>query len=126
MTEVRVFQKVGAGRATGQVIGRVAVGLALIANLGACAMASLNSEAQAVGVLQTIEEVDHCRKLSEVNVKTVRRILLIPRNATTVAVELERLARNEAARFDGNTVVPLSPVSDEGRRRYGNYLCPLD
>lgn len=91
-----------------------------------CSFVELKPEAQAVGVLKTVAEAEaeQCRMLSEIRAKTTARIGLISRNKTTVAVELERLARNQAAQAGGNTIVPLEPVSAEGERRYANFLCP--
>ena len=88
-----------------------------------CAMVKVEPEAESVAVVKTAEEVGACRKLSEIGVNTVPKILLIPRNETTVALELERLARNEAARSGGNTIVPMGPVSEKGQRKYSNYQC---
>jgi hypothetical protein len=89
-------------------------------------MVKVDEDAQAVGVVKTMEEVEGCRKIGDVGSRTTARVGLIARGDTTVALELERLARNEAAQHGGNTIVPLGPVTAEGTRRYGNYDCPSD
>jgi hypothetical protein len=93
---------------------------------GGCSWVDLDEEAQQVGVIRTEDEASGCRKVGEVGARTTPKVAGIARDETTVAVELERLARNDAARMGANTILPLGPVTLEGTRRYAAYACPLD
>lgn len=90
---------------------------------GACSWVDVDQEAEAVGVLRTLDEVADCRKVGEIGSNTMSKVGFVARNDTKVAVELERLARNDAAAMGANTIVPLGPVTAEGSRRYGAYVC---
>jgi len=90
---------------------------------GACSWVDVDQEAEAVGVVRTLEEVADCRKVGEIGSNTMSKVGFVARNDTKVAVELERLARNDAVAMGANTIVPLGPVTAEGSRRYGAYVC---
>lgn len=109
------------GSARGLATGALAIALALLAN--GCSWVEVDERAEAVGVVRTVEEVDRCRKVGEIGSKTLSRVGFVARNDTQVAVELERLARNDAVAMGANTLVPLGPVTAEGTRRYGAYRC---
>lgn len=98
--------------------------LALVA--GGCSWVDVDREAEAVGVARTLEEVAHCRKVGEIGSKTMADVGIFSRNDTKVAVELERLSRNDAVGMGANTIVPLGPVTAEGTRRYAAFRCPVD
>jgi hypothetical protein len=66
--------------------------------------------------------VRSCEKLRNVNVKVKASVGPIDRNADKVATELANLARNEAASFGGDTVVPTSSVED-GSQTFAVYKC---
>ena len=74
-----------------------------------CTWVSLEPEAQAIGVLRTTEEAAGCEDRGKIGVKTLARVLGIPRGETKVAVELERLARNDAVGLGANRIAPLGP-----------------
>jgi len=90
---------------------------------GACSWVDVDQEAEAVGVVRTLDEVADCTKVGEIGANTMSKVGFVARNDTKVAVELERLARNDAAKMGANTIVPLGPVTAEGSRRYGAYFC---
>ena len=91
-----------------------------------CSWVDLEAEAQQVGVIRTEQEAGGCRMVAEIGTRTTAKVAGVARNEETVAVELERLARNDAARLGANTIRPLGPVTLEGTRRYAAYVCPLD
>ncbi len=90
---------------------------------GACSWVDVDQEAEAVGVVRTLDEVADCTKVGEIGSNTMSKVGFVARNDTKVAIELERLARNDAAKMGANTIVPLGPVTAEGARRYGAYVC---
>jgi hypothetical protein len=114
-----------AGRRSGRRILAAGVGVLATGLLaGACSWVEVDEEAEAVGVMRTLDEVANCRKVGEIGSNTMSKVGFVARNDTKVAVELERLARNDAAAMGANTIVPLGPVTAEGSRRYGAFVCP--
>lgn len=116
----------GAGRvrgrcATGALVLSVAAAVAMLSS--ACSWVEVDEQAEAVGVVRSVEELGDCKKLGEIGANTMSRVGFIARDETRVAVELERLARNDAAAMGANTLVPLGPVTAEGTRRYAAYRC---
>ena len=88
-----------------------------------CSFVDVSEEARAVGVLKTIEEASDCVKKGEISTQTMARVAGVARNETSVAVELERIARNDAIGLAANTIVPLGPVTESGTRRFAAYFC---
>jgi hypothetical protein len=66
--------------------------------------------------------VSNCERKGEVESALKSRVAGVERNATKVAAELEALARNEAAKMGGDTIVAESNVRD-GKKTYGVYRC---
>lgn len=88
---------------------------------GGCSWVSLSPDAESVEAVP-IERVDGCRKIGESRVGVRDRVAAVQRTPGKVREELERLARNEAARLGGDRIVALGPVS-EGSRTYAVYDC---
>jgi len=65
---------------------------------------------------------ENCLRKGEVESVLKSRVAGVERNATKVAGELETLARNEAARMGGDTIVAESNVRN-GKQTYGVYRC---
>lgn len=108
------------------VLRRGAVGLltaSVMASTG-CAFVQVDEEARAVEVRKTEEEVGDCARKGTVSASTKASVGFIARGETTVAVELERLARNRAVKLGANVIVPLGPVTAEGEREYSAWSCP--
>jgi hypothetical protein len=95
-------------------------GAALLA--GACTWVKLTQPAEGVHV-GTINEVAACKKLGTTTSKTSPKIGIFSRSTKKVDLEVETLARNEAANMGGDTVVPQAPTSSEGRRSFDVYRC---
>jgi len=95
-----------------------AAGLAA-ASMG-CTWVSLTDEGEAV---RSAPAAESCERLGRTTTKVANRVLFFGRSEDKVADELETLARNEAARMGGNTVVAESEIDDEGRRTFGVYRC---
>ena len=98
------------------------VWIALCVAATGCSWVQLTEAGSAIRV-GTAEEVVSCEKLGTTRTKTSDRALIFSRRHAKVDEELEFLARNEAAELDGDTVVPLGPTSDDGRRSFGIYRC---
>jgi len=110
----------GDGRRRVLLAGLIA-GLAVI---GGCSWVDVDDEALSVWVRKTEAEASDCRRVGTVNAQTQATIGFLDRDETTVAVEVERLARNQAAKSGANTIVPLGVVDEQGRRAYATYVCP--
>ena len=94
-----------------------------LAGFAGCSWVDVNDEALGVWVRKTEAEAADCQRVGTVNAQTQATIGFLDRDETTVAVEVERLARNQAAKSGANTIVPLGPVDEEGRRAYASYVC---
>jgi len=66
--------------------------------------------------------VSNCVSKGEVESVLKSRVGGFERNATKVKGELETLARNEASKMGGDTIVALSNVRD-GKQNFGVYRC---
>lgn len=96
-------------------------GLVLPFGLTACATFELTDAGQKVRVLGP-GEVSSCRKLGETNTSTTAYALGLERPIETITSELEDLARNSAGRMGGDTIVPLTVIS-EGQQTFEVYKC---
>jgi len=88
---------------------------------GGCAWVKPTPGGERVQVLDA-QKVANCKELGNTTVSLVDKIAGIDRNRQKVEEELQILARNSAASIDGDTVVPISDISD-GRQRFTIYQC---
>ena len=95
--------------------------LAPVGLLAACTWVKTTPEGEAVRVAQA-SEVGDCVYKGQVDSSLKSRIGPFERKPSKVALELETLARNEAALMGGDTVVAQTGVKD-GRQEFGVYLC---
>ncbi len=95
--------------------------LALLVGLGGCTYVKVSPEAEGVRVAAAVDAVKACKKLGSTTVSVVAKVLL-ERGKNKVASELSALARNQAAKLGGDTVVPVSDVYD-GQRKFDIYQC---
>ena len=102
---------------------RIAAPAILLLSTFGCAFVEVDDAAVGVEVRKTEAEVADCKRVGTVDAQTKAKVGFVARNETTVAVELERLARNRAAQTGANTIVPLGPVDADGRREYASYAC---
>lgn len=70
----------------------------------------------------TLNEIVNCRVVGTAVVALRDRVWRFDRNREKVQLELETLARNRAAVLNGDTVVPIGPIT-EGEREYRVYSC---
>ena len=96
--------------------------LAALASLSsACTWVKVSDEGNDVAV-SDVANVWNCEKLRTVSVKVTNAVGPIDRSSDKVATELATMARNEAAKFDGDTVVPMSEIKD-GSQDFAVYKC---
>lgn len=100
--------------------------LIALSMLGAtgCSFIELKPEAEFVNVASD-EMVTHCKPVGTATTKVLDSVLFFPRTEQTMATELDMLASNEAIKFGGNTIVPISDIAD-GSRSYRVYHCNKD
>lgn len=103
-------------------MNRVALCLAVFLTLPACTWVKPDTLSSQVK-LRKAAEVTQCKKKGSASVKTLSRVVLVPRSDRKVEEELQTLAKREAAVMGGNTIVADSLV-DKGAQTYGVYLCP--
>ncbi|MAT65051.1 MAG: hypothetical protein CMN57_05360 [Gammaproteobacteria bacterium] len=89
--------------------------------LSACAWVEPTPAGAQVQVV-TAEAVTDCLRLGTTRVSVLDRLAGIPRSYRRLEQELDTLARNSAARMDGDRVVAESEIV-EGERTYAVYDC---
>jgi len=95
---------------------------ALALTSSACAWVKLTDAGSEVRVASA-DAVTSCDKVGATHAKTSPRAWIFARNPRKIDEEVEYLARNEAANMGGDTIVPRSSTSDEGRRSFDVYIC---
>lgn len=95
--------------------------LALAGLSSACTWVKVTDDGAHVAV-SSPAHVQGCDKKRNVYVKVKDGLGPIDRNADKVATELATMARNEAVKFGGDTVVPTSAISD-GSQEFAVYKC---
>ncbi|HEC15305.1 MAG TPA: DUF4156 domain-containing protein [Sedimenticola sp.] len=86
-----------------------------------CAWVKLTPPGEKVRVLEA-HEVSTCEELGKTTASLADKIAGIKRNPGQVKKELEILARNSAANMGGDTIVPITGVSD-GQQSFAVYKC---
>lgn len=88
----------------------------------ACSWVALEKGAAEVLVLPPERLSADCASLGKVTVSVLDKVGVLERHDEEVIEDLHVLARNHAAKQDGDTVVPLGAVKD-GARQYEVYRC---
>ena len=73
-------------------------------------------------VVARAEHVQNCKRLGQTTVRTTDQVVGVPRDAEVVGVELERLARNAAAKAGADTIVPADKPW-WGEQKFDMYRC---
>lgn len=92
--------------------------------LSGCVWVDLTDEGGNVRVVTMEELGSSCRRTGTTRVEVVDRIIL-ERAASNVMLELQALARNEAAERGDDTIVATSPIED-GEQTFALYRCIPD
>lgn len=98
----------------------VIAGLVLL-TLSSCVWVDLTEEGSNVRVVTEDQLGSSCRRTGTTHVEVMDRVIL-ERASSNVMLELQALARNEAARRGDDTVVAISPIVD-GEQDYALYRC---
>lgn len=88
----------------------------------ACTWVALDPEADAVLVLPAERLAPDCESLGKVKVSVLEKVGVLERHDDEVIEDLNVLARNHAAKQQGDTAVARGPVVD-GTREYEIYRC---
>jgi hypothetical protein len=98
------------------------LGAAAFAGLSlSCVWVSLDVPAEDVWPTNA-DEVAGCDRLTITTVSTKPAAWYLARSRKSVAEELENLARNEAAKKGGDSIVPLGPP-EAGEQKFAIYDC---
>lgn len=86
-----------------------------------CTWVKVTPEGEKVRVLSE-SEVTTCKKLGRTTTSLKDKIGGMERNREKVKKEMEALARNSAVDMGGDTVVPITEIT-EGRQSFDVYKC---
>ena len=91
--------------------------------LTACTWVKVSSEGEGVRVLTTAQAQNQsCERLGQTHTQTVDKVLFVKRSNRKQNEELQKLAKNEAAKMGGNAVVADGEIVD-GRQTFVIYKC---
>jgi len=90
--------------------------------VSSCTWVQLTAEGENVS-LASFDLVRNCEHIGRATSKTLGSIVTVERGGAKLQKELLTLARNEAGRMGGNTVVPESLI-DGGEQTFSVYRCP--
>lgn len=95
---------------------------AIVSLTSACSWVKVSEQGSSVAVANAAN-VRNCEKVRTVSVKVKDNFVgSMKRSPEKVATELTNMARNEATRFNADTIVPVSLVED-GRQSFDVYKC---
>jgi len=97
--------------------GVVAIGALALA----CTWVKLSEGGQAVRAAKA-GDVAGCESKGRTHAQTTDRVVIFARRDQSIRLELESLARNEAALMGGDTIVPATPI-ERGRQTFDVYRC---
>ena len=101
---------------------RKIIGLGLVVLLlSACSWVKMTPEGEEVTVAKAAH-VANCKFAGTTTVSVKSDIVSFKRDAEKMKTELETLARNEANKLKGDTIVPVSEIK-EGEQTFKIYKC---
>ncbi len=92
--------------------------------LCSCIWVDLTEEANNIRVLTADQLESDCIQTGTTHVEVLNRVIL-ERAASNILLELQALARNQAAERGDDTIVATTPV-ENGEQDYTLYLCIPD
>jgi hypothetical protein len=98
----------------------ISLGLVLLF-LSACTWVELTPEAESVRIVEAVH-VANCKLAGTTTVTVKADIASFKRDAEKIKSELETLARNEAIRLKGDTLVAATDIKD-GEQTFKVYKC---
>lgn len=87
----------------------------------ACTWVKVSEGGEAVRVAKR-SSVANCESKGRTHAQTTDRVVIFARREQPIQLELETLARNEAALMGGDTIVPATSIED-GRQTFDVYSC---
>ena len=102
----------GAARSAIAFVGALAIG---------CTWVKLSEGGEAVRVAKA-GELESCVAKGRTHAQTTDRVLIFARREQPIELELESLARNEAALMGGDAISPAGPI-EGGRQTFDVYDC---
>jgi len=101
---------------------RKIIGLGLVVLLlSACSWVKMTPEGEEVTVAKAAH-VANCKFAGTTTVSVKSDVVSFKRDAETMKTELETLARNEASKLKGDTIVPVTEIKD-GEQTFKVYKC---
>jgi len=94
----------------------------ILAVITGCTWVQLTDEGAGVR-LAGAPNVSNCQRIGRATVQTMSEIVRVERGSGKLQTELLTLARNEAGRMGGDTIIPES-IIQEGQQDFGVYRCP--
>ena len=114
--------RAGTARSAVARTGIAGSGIVLFAALAlACTWVKLSEAGKAVRVAKQ-GETKGCDSKGRTHAQTTDRVVIFARRDRPIQLELESLARNEAALMGGDTIVPATPI-ERGRQTFDVYRC---
>ena len=89
--------------------------------ISACTWVQLTAEGSNVR-LAGARLVTNCERIGRATARTLGEIVTVERGGGKLQTELLTLARNEAGRMGGDTIVPESLIS-QGEQEFGVFRC---
>jgi hypothetical protein len=86
-----------------------------------CTWVELTAEGEKVRILGA-DEVASCKRIGQTISTTAAKVAGITRHENAIRDELQSLARNSAINLGGDSIVPVSEIS-EGKQTYDVYRC---
>lgn len=96
------------------------IGIVLLVMAG-CTWVELIEEGESVTVVSSVPNT--CKRLGSTTATTKADLASIDRSSKKIASELVTLARNSAARMEGDTITAESEVSESGTQTFGIFRC---
>lgn len=100
-----------------------ALSMALV-GLSACTINKTTEQGEKVLVVKA-EHVASCKKLGKTIVQAKKSFIGINVPESQLKKELISIARNDAAKMGGDTIIPASEIKD-GAQTFNIYLCKKD
>ena len=101
---------------------RKIIGLGLVVLLlSACSWVKLTPEGEKVTVAKAAH-VTNCKFAGTTTVSVKSDMASVDRDTEKMKTELETLARNEASKLKGDTIVPVTEIKD-GEQTFKVYQC---
>ena len=89
--------------------------------ISGCASVKLTPGGEKVRILEP-NEVSTCKKLGKTSNSVTAKVVIMKRPPETIEGELMIMGRNSASDLGGDTIVPLTVVTD-GKQSFNIYKC---